>query len=411
MFTAEIIAIGSELLTPLHLDTNSLWLTEKLNEIGIEVKLKTVVGDDEHRLEEAIKEALRRSNILISTGGLGPTEDDITRKVFSRVLKRPLILDEAVLARIRSIFEKRGLKMALNNERQALVLKDATILNNNNGTAPGMLITEADKRIVLLPGPPREMKPMFEAQVVSQLAKLSHGTRVRRKVLKVSGMGESAVDELIAPIYSKYKNPSTTILFTNSEVQVHLTASGHSTEEADVLLQSVSNKLEETLGFNVFSVQGESLEEIVGRWLTIKGYTISTAESCTGGLLSSRLTSIAGSSNYFLQGVVTYSKEAKNRILGIPIELIEEKSAVSAEVAEAMAASIKKLSGSTIGVAITGYAGPTSEGGAPVGLVYVGIANDFEVSHKKFQFPGDRDRVRWLASTAALDLVRRRYLV
>jgi nicotinamide-nucleotide amidase len=412
MLSAEIIAIGSELLTSLHSDTNSLWLTEKLNAIGIEVKLKTIVGDDEPRLEETLRDALRRSPVIISTGGLGPTEDDITRKIFSRVLKRPLILDESILATIRHLFESRGIPMALNNERQALILQDAQVLHNNRGTAPGMLISEGDKRIIMLPGPPREMKPMFEEQVLPVLQKLSHGVRVRRKMLKVSGMGESTVDDLIAPIYSKYKNPATTILFNNTEIQIHLTATAVTDVEADRLLQELSDKIEEKLGFNVFSVQGESMEEIVGRWLTIKQYTIATAESCTGGLIATRLTDVPGSSKYFLQGVVSYSNAAKTDLLGVPAELIAEKDPVSAEVAEAMAAGIKKRSGATIGLSVTGIAGP--EGGTserPVGLVFIGLANDVEVTHKRLQLPGDRERVRWLASSVALDLVRRRYLL
>lgn len=412
MLSAEIIAIGTELLTPFHTDTNSLWLTEKLNSVGIEVKLKTIVGDDESRLEEVLKDALHRSQIIVSTGGLGPTEDDITRKVFARVLKRPLILHEDILANIRRLFESRGMQMALNNERQALVLRDAQVLHNANGTAPGMFIVDNDRRIILLPGPPREMKPIFEQQVLPNLQKLSHGLRVKRKVIKVAGMGESAVDSQIAPIYSRYKNPSTTILFNRTEVQIHLTATATTDAEAELLLGELGERIEEKLEINVFSVQGESLEEIVGRWLTVKQYTIATAESCTGGLIATRLTDIAGSSKYFLQGLVTYSVQSKVDLLGISEALIAEKGVVSAEVAEAMAIGIKKKSGATIGVSVTGIAGP--EGGDsehPVGLVYIGLASDVEVTHKKLQLPGDRERVRWLASNAALDLVRRRYLL
>lgn len=412
MLSAEIIAIGSELLTPLHVDTNSLWLTERLNQIGIEVKLKTVVGDDEPRLEESIRDALRRSQIVISTGGLGPTEDDITRKVFSRVLKRPLILNEEVLAHIRSLFEKRGVRMALNNERQALLLKDSQVLFNDYGTAPGMYIAEGDRRVVLLPGPPREMKPMFEKHVQPLLQKCSYGLRVKRRVLRVTGLTESGLDELIAPIYSKYKNPTTTILFTQSELQVHLTATATGEQEADRLLMELSEKIEERLGFNVFSVQGESLEEVVGYWLKLKGYTVATAESCTGGLIAQRLTSVAGSSAYFLQGAVTYSVQSKIDSLGVDKSLIDEHGVVSAQVAEAMAVGVKRASEATIGLSVTGIAGPESDDSAkPVGLVYIGIANDFEVAHKELKLPGDRERVRWLASTAALDWMRRRYLI
>lgn len=412
MLSAEIIAIGSELLTPLHVDTNSLWLTEKLNQIGIEVKLKTVVGDDELRLEESIRDALRRSQIVIATGGLGPTEDDITRKVFSRVLKRSLILNKDLLAHIRSLFEKRGVRMSPNNERQALLLKDAQVLFNHNGTAPGMYITDGDRRVILLPGPPREMKPMFEQQCLPLLQESSYGLRVKRRVLRITGLTESGLDELIAPIYSRYKNPTTTILFTNSELQVHLTATAAGDQEADRLLMELSEKIEERLGFNVFSVNGESLEEVVGYYLKLKNYTVATAESCTGGLIAQRLTSVAGSSAYFLHGAVTYSIQSKIDLLGVDKALIEEQGAVSAEVAEAMAVGVKRISGTTIGLSVTGIAGPDSDtSGKPVGLVYIGIANDFEVAHKEIRLPGDRERVRWLASTAALDWMRRRYLL
>lgn len=412
MPNAEIIAIGSELLTPFRSDTNSLWLTGELNALGINVRQKSIVGDDEQCLEESLRDALKRSPIIISTGGLGPTEDDITRKVFARVLKRPLVLHHDILDRIRHLFESRGMKMSPNNERQALIPRDAEPLTNNHGTAPGILIREGEQIIAMLPGPPREMKPMFTSFVRPALEPLAGNQRMRTRMLRVSGMGESQVDSLISPIYTRYTNPVTTILFNNTEVELHFTASAPTDGEAEALLDELSFKVEEALGENVFSHRGETLEQIVGLRLTVKGYTIATAESCTGGLVAKRLTDVPGSSKYFLEGVVSYSNEAKTRLLGVPPELIATHGAVSAEVAEAMAQGIKERTGATFGVSITGIAGP--DGGSdekPVGLVYIGLASDFHVKHRKFIFPGDRERIRFLTSQAALDLVRRNYLL
>ncbi|HYL99342.1 MAG TPA: molybdopterin-binding protein, partial [Blastocatellia bacterium] len=276
MLKAEIVAIGSELLTPYRSDTNSLWLTERLNSVGIEVMLKTLVGDDEPRLEEALKDALRRSDVVVSTGGLGPTEDDITRKVFARVTGRQLILDYEVLAEIRRRFESRGYHMTPNNERQALIPNGAEVLPNPNGTAPGIKINHEGKLFVVLPGPPREMKPMFEDYVIPDLEKMSRGVRIFTRTLKVSGLGESAMDDLIAPIYREYSNPTTTILFTDSELEIHLTARAETFERAENLVDELTDKLADKLGDNLYSTNGESLEKVIGERLVLKRYTIAT---------------------------------------------------------------------------------------------------------------------------------------
>ncbi len=412
MFHAEIIAIGSELLTPFRSDTNSLWLTAELNALGIEVRCKTTVGDDELFLEETLRDALRKSPLVITTGGLGPTEDDITRKVVARVMQRPLVLHPELLDRIRRQFADRGLTMPPNNERQALVPRDAEPLNNDYGTAPGLILREGDRMLVVLPGPPREMRPMFTAYVRPKLEPLAGAVRLRTRMLRVAGMGESQVDSLIAPIYTRYTNPTTTILINNTEVEVHFTAKAASDAEADALLDDLVGQVEEALGANVFSHRGETLEQVVGLRLAVRGYTIATAESCTGGLIAKRLTDVPGSSKYFREGVVAYANETKTRLLGVPAELLARQGAVSAEVAEAMAAGVKARAGTTIGVGVTGIAGP--DGGTedkPVGLVYVGVAGDFVVTHRKFILPGDRDRIRHLASQVALDLVRRTFLL
>lgn len=411
MLTAEIIAIGSELLTPDRTDTNSLWLTERLNSIGIEVKLKTIVGDDDARLEEAIKDALRRSTIVITTGGLGPTEDDITRKIAARAMNRRLIFNEKVLEEIRQRFHAFGRSMPEINSRQAMIIEGAEVLSNPNGSAPGMYLEHESRSVVLLPGPPREMKPMFENFVQPKLIARAGDVRVLRRVLRVSGMGESAVDERIAPVYTQYKNPQTTILFNRSEIEIHLTAQAKTETEAELLLDGLAGQIEERLGHSIFAFRGEKMEEVVGLRLAVGGFTLSVAESCTGGLISQRLTDVPGSSVYFMEGVVAYSNEAKTRTLGVDEELIRSHGAVSAEVAEAMAEGIRRRAATDFGLSVTGIAGPyggTEE--KPVGLVYIALSDDAHTEHRKLQLPGDRDLIRWRASQAALDLLRRRLI-
>jgi nicotinamide-nucleotide amidase len=412
MLRAEIIAIGSELLTPYRTDTNSLWLTERLNSVGIEVQLKTVVGDDEAILEESLRDALQRSDVVISTGGLGPTEDDITRKVFARVTGRQLKLDYEVLAAIRERFASRGYQMTPNNERQALILHGGKVLPNPNGTAPGIKLDQEGKLVVLLPGPPRENQPMFDDYVMPDLERMSRGVRITRRVLKVTGLGESALDDMIAPIYKEYTNPMTTILFTDSEIEIHLTASADTAARAEALADELTDKLEEKLGYYVYSTVGESLEEVVGHRLRLKQFTIATAESCTGGLVAERITRVPGSSDYFVGSVVSYTNEVKACLLDVPEAMIELHGAVSGDVAEAMARGVKQRTGATIGVSVTGTAGPGGGTDAvPVGTVYIGLADDVVTSNRRLVLPGDRHLIRWRASTAALEMVRRRYLL
>lgn len=411
MLTAEIIAIGSELLTPDRADTNSLWLTEKLNNIGIEVKLKTIVGDDDARLEETIKDALRRSRFVITTGGLGPTEDDITRKIAARALSRRLMLNEKVLESIREKFQRMGRPMPEINSRQAMIIEGAEVLENPNGTAPGLYLDQDERAIALLPGPPREMRPMFENFVLPKLIARAGDVRVARRILRVAGLGESAVDERIAPVYTQYKNPQTTILFNQSEIEIQLTAQAKTEQDAELLLDGLAGQIEERLGDAIFAFRGETMEEVVGLRLAVKGFTLAVAESCTGGLISERLTKVSGSSVYFMEGVVTYSNDAKIRSLGVDANLIAARGAVSAEVAEAMADGVRRRADTDFGISVTGIAGPgggTEE--KPVGLVYIALADDAHVEHRKLMLPGDRHLIRWRASQAALDLLRRRLL-
>jgi nicotinamide-nucleotide amidase len=412
MLSAEIIAVGSELLTPNKTDTNSLWLTEKLNEAGIDVKLKTIVGDDPLRLEEAVRDALKRSDVVITTGGLGPTEDDVTRQVAARALDRELVYHEELETVLRERFSRWGREMPEINKRQAFVIDGARVLPNPNGSASGMSVKLDDgKLLVVLPGPPRELKPMFETYVFPELGGLAGETVFRKKILKVSGLGESAVDEAIAPVYTNYKNVQTSVLFNKSEVEIHLTAQAKNKAEADRLNAGLAEKIVEKLGIAVFSTDGEEMEEVIGRLLAEKKKTLSVAESCTGGLIGQRLTDVAGSSAYFIEGVIAYANEAKIRTLGVARELIETYGAVSAETAEAMAAGMLKRAGTDYAISVTGIAGPT--GGSeekPVGTVFIGYADRERVKSLKLVLPGDRYLVRWRSSQAALDYLRRQIL-
>ncbi|MEP6703735.1 MAG: competence/damage-inducible protein A, partial [Acidobacteriota bacterium] len=338
MLTAEIIAVGSELLTPEKTDTNSLWLTEKLMNIGVEVKLKTIVGDDESRLEETIRDALKRSDVVITTGGLGPTEDDVTRPVSARAAGRELVYHDELEAHLRERFRAWGREMPEINKRQAFVIEGASVLPNPNGSAVGMMLEDDGKFLVVLPGPPREMQPMFANHVLETLRSVAGNISAVRRVLRVSGMGESAVDERIAPIYKTYPSVQTSILFNRTEIEIHLFAYAKSELEGTQVLDELAAKLAENLGIALFATNGETMEEVVGNLLKQRNETLSVAESCTGGLIGMRLTDVAGSSAYFLEGMITYSNEAKIRALGVPAEILDEHGAVSSQTAEAMAA-------------------------------------------------------------------------
>ena len=411
MLSAEIIAVGSELLTPERTDTNSLWLTEKLMEIGIEVKLKTIVGDDEPRLEETIRDALKRSEIVITTGGLGPTEDDVTRQVSARSAGRRLVYHDDLETELRERFRRWGREMPEINKRQAFVIDGADVLPNPHGSAVGMMLRDGDKFLIVLPGPPREMKPMFENFVFDSLKSVAGSVIVVRRVLRVSGMGESAVDELIAPIYKSYPSVQTSILFNRTEIEIHLAVTASSVPDGEKVLDELVARLAERLGPALFATDGETMEEVVGRLLTERGETLSVAESCTGGLIGMRLTEVSGSSKYFLEGAVTYSNEAKTRTLGVPPEILAEHGAVSSETAEAMADGIRRRADADYAVAVTGIAGP--DGGTeekPVGTVFIGYADRSRTKSLKLILPGDRHLIRWRSSQAALDYLRRQII-
>ncbi|MBZ5680163.1 MAG: competence/damage-inducible protein A [Acidobacteriia bacterium] len=412
---AEIIAVGSELLTPFRTDTNSLYLTEQLNQLGVEVIFKSIVGDNLRRLVAAAQHALYRSDIVLFSGGLGPTEDDLTREAVAEALGLGLKRDAEILKRLEERFAARGWKMAPNNAKQADVLDGATLLPNANGTAPGQWLSGKfdgrERLVVLLPGPPHELKALFEAEVRERLRSKVPPASLATRVLKVAMLGESAVDARVAPIYKRYPDVDTTILAGAGEIQLHFKTCAPTREAAQQRADEVAGAVEDELDDAVFSRNGESLEQIVGYWLQMRNATLAVAESCTGGLLAERITSVSGSSRYFLGGAIVYSNELKSDLAGVPADMIERHGAVSREVAAALAEGIRYRCESTLGVGITGVAGPT--GGTPekpVGLVFHAVASDSGTEVVQRNFPGDRKRVRWLASTMALDLVRRKLM-
>ena len=411
----EIIAIGSELLTPFRQDTNSLFLTERLNQLGVQVLFKTIVGDRREHLVDALRIALGRTDIIVTMGGLGPTVDDLTREAVADALDVSLKRNSDIIAQLYASFAARRMQMTENNSRQADVVTGAVILENANGTAPGQWIDTVyeghRKLILMLPGPPSEIKPLFDAQCMQRLRDTIPLRHIAQRTLKAAMIGESAADARIAPIYQQYPDVQTTILAHMGDIQLDLICSKSSLPIAQSRVDEVAERIEEELDDLIYSSQGESLEEIVLLYLDMRGMTLSVAESCTGGLLAQRLTSIAGSSRSFLGGAVVYSNELKTAFADVPAEMIEQNGAVSREVAAALAEGIRKRCGSALGVGITGIAGPS--GGTeekPVGLVYIALSDGKRTEVVERRYGGDRERIRFLSSHQALDLVRRRLM-
>jgi nicotinamide-nucleotide amidase len=412
---AEIIAVGSELLTPHRQDTNSLYLTEKLNELGVEVRYKGVVGDDAEGLTAAAKLAMRRSDIIIFTGGLGPTEDDLTRESVADALGLKLQRDSAILAKLEERFAKRGMKMAANNAKQADVISSAAALPNPLGTAPGQWIAGKydgrERILMLLPGPPYELRALFEGECMSRLRTRIPMQHIATRTLKLAMIPESQVDARVAPIYKTFTDVETTILAGGGEIQLHLRCRKDSQADADSRVEDLAEKIQDELGDAVFSSRGETIEQIVSYLLQMRSMTLATAESCTGGLLAERITSLGGSSRYFLGGAVVYSNELKTQFANVPKALIDQHGAVSREVAASMAEGIRKRCLSSYGVGITGVAGPG--GGSeqkPVGLVYIALAGEEGTQVVERNFPGDRKRIRQFATQQALEMIRRALL-
>lgn len=409
---AEIIAIGSELLTPQRLDTNSLFLTEQLNALGVELVAKHVVGDDRARLSAAIAAAVERSEFVFLSGGLGPTEDDVTREAAAAALGRGLEFSEAEERVLIQRFAQIRRPMAENNRRQVYVVAGAEVLPNPHGTAPGQLCGTQRGALFLLPGPPREFKAMVTGQVVPRLKAILPPRVIRVRSFRIAGMGESQLDALIAPVYSQYRNPTTTVLSSIGDLWVNLYAQCDTESEAEGLLREVGDPIAELLGDRVYSTRAEdTLEIVVGRLLRQSKATVATAESCTGGWLAARLTEHAGSSDFFVASFVTYDDRRKVSLLGVPAALIEKHTAVSEEVAQAMCIAARERTGATYALSTTGYAGPGGGTGEnPVGTVYIGLATPSGARTAQLRYGMDRARIRALAVQAALDLLRRELL-
>lgn len=409
--SAAIIAVGSELLTPHKTDTNSLYVTEVLNDLGIAVAFKSIVGDSRAELTANVAHALSRHRILILTGGLGPTDDDLTREVVAAHLGLPLTQDAAIVEALERRFAARGWKMPAVNLRQAQVPAGAVVLDNPNGSAPGLWIAHGDRVIALLPGPPREMKPMMDGEVRRRLASIAGDLRLHRRLIHVSGKGESLVEEIVQPIYSRWLEQSppieTTILAGLGQVELHLVTQSADGATASRQLDDAVLQLVKVLGEDLVSTDGRVLEAVTGDLLRKRGWWVAFAESCTGGLATSRMTDIPGSSDYVERSVVAYSNRAKIELLDVPASVIAQHGAVSEQVALAMAAGIRRRAGVNVGVGITGIAGPG--GGSeekPVGTVCIAVeSGDSQV--RTFRFPGGRKMVKAMSANWAIDMLRR----
>lgn len=410
--SAAIIAVGSELLTPHKTDTNSLYVTEVLNDLGIAVAFKAIVGDSRAELTAHIAHALSMHPILILTGGLGPTDDDLTREVVAAHLGLPLEDDPAILEAIERRFASRGWKMPAVNRRQAQVPHGAIVLQNPHGTAPGLWIKHGDRKVALLPGPPREMKPMMDGEVRRRLSAVAGDVRLHRRMIRVSGKGESLVEEIVQPIYSRWLDQDprieTTILAGLGQVELHLVSQSADQSLASSQLDRAVSELAQALGEDLVSTDGTVLEAVVGDVLRARGWWVAFAESCTGGLATSRMTDIPGSSDYVERSIVAYSNRAKIELLDVPEALIVQHGAVSEPVALAMAAGIRRRAGVNVGVSITGIAGPG--GGSeqkPVGTVCIAVDGGGGSKVRTFRFPGGREMVKAVSANWAIDMLRR----
>ncbi|MGC9199809.1 MAG: competence/damage-inducible protein A [Acidobacteriaceae bacterium] len=415
---AEIIAVGSELLTPHRQDTNSLYLTSVLNDLGVAVAFKTIVGDHREHLTSAIQIALSRADILLFSGGLGPTEDDLTRECVAQALQLPLYRNPELLETLRQRFAARNLPMTENNHHQADQIQGATILPNRNGSAPGQwldILYNGHRRLIaLLPGPPTELQPLFAAECKPRLAAALPPSHLARRQLRMTLIPESLVDARCAPIYKTFSDVETTILAGNAEIQLHFSCIKPTRDEAEARVEAAADAVSREMGDDVFSSGGESLEEILLLMLGVRHHTLAVAESCTGGLIGKRLTSIPNSSRVFLGGAVAYSNRSKTALADVPAYLIDEHGAVSEAVARALAEGIRRRIGSSLALSVTGIAGPAAPRGPdsqkPVGLVYVALTDGKDTQVKELNIRGDRERIRIWAAQHALEMLRRRLL-
>ncbi len=411
---AEIVAIGTELLLGQNVDTNSSWIAQQLALLGVDVYGFQAVGDNEKRLESALKLACERSNVVLTTGGLGPTVDDVTRKVIARLAQKQLVFHEDIAKAIEQRFARfrPGKPFPKVNLNQAFIPQGAAVVPNANGTAPGFIIKVGKSQLACLPGVPSEMKAMFEETIKPFLKSLSPGgTVIKSRVYRTTGIDESALNEKIADIFESSTNPTIGVLAHWEGVDIRLSAKAESVEKADALIEELGKVLTTRLPNYIYGWNHDGLETIVGQMLTTRHMTLATAESCTGGLIAHRVTQVSGSSNYFLRGYVVYSNEAKDEALKVDPQLIRQKGAVSKEVAEVLATNVRKAAKADIGLSTTGIAGPT--GGSsekPVGLVYIGLSDEQSTQAFEFRFTGSRETVKKRASQAALELLRRHCL-
>lgn len=407
---AELLSVGTELLLGDIVNTNAQYIAKELASIGINVFYQTVVGDNPERLKSAYKIAVDRADIVITTGGLGPTKDDLTKEVAAEYFHRKLVLDEKSLDEIMNFFKKTNRIPSENNKKQAYFPEGSKIIENPNGTAPGCIIEENNKIVILMPGPPREMKPMLDNSIIPYLKNFQKGILVS-KVLRINGLGESRVDSMLGDILDR-QNPTVAPYAKNNEVHLRITARANTKEEALKLIEPTEKEIRSILGdINVYGINGETLEAVASKMLIHNKMTISTAESCTGGFVAGTLINYPGISEVFLEGAVTYSNEAKMKRLGVKEETLNKFGAVSSQCAAEMAEGIAKNAGTDVGISTTGIAGPG--GGTedkPVGLVYMGVYIKGKVITNKVVFSGDRAKVRESATYTVIDMLRRQII-
>ncbi|HHU63560.1 MAG TPA: competence/damage-inducible protein A [Clostridiales bacterium] len=402
----EIISVGTELLLGQIANTNAQYISQALSKIGVNVYFHTVVGDNPQRIKDCFKRAYDRSDLVIITGGLGPTSDDITKEVLAEFFGVPLVINEECERNIKEFFKKIGKPCTANNLKQAYILQGATVIPNNNGTAPGILYKKNEKLFFLLPGPPDEMKGMIDRFVLPYLAK-SNNSIIKSKVLKIIGIGESSVEEMLKDIITSQKNPTIAPLAGGGEVTIRITAKAENEEEGNILIKETEHLIRKRLKNNIYGQDDDTIEQVVVNELKALGYMLSIAESCTGGLVANLITNVPGASHIFDRGFITYSNESKVELLGVPREIIEKNGAVSPQTAKAMAEGLLSRTSSNMALAVTGIAGPG--GGTPekpVGLVYVAVADRSQTRVSRFNFVGNRQRNKLMTAKYALNTLR-----
>ena len=407
---AEILAVGTEILLGDIVNTNAQYIAQGLAELGIDVFYQTVVGDNPDRMKTAMNIAFERADIIITTGGLGPTGDDLTKEIGAEYFGRKLILDEKALDRIKKFFDKMKRPMTDNNVKQAMVPVNSTVMYNENGTAPGIIIEDNNKILIMMPGPPKEMKPMFSKQVKPYLASKQNHTLVSR-TLRIAGVGESAMESMVRDMIDRQSNPTIAPYAKDTESILRITASAKTTEEAEKIIEPIAEEIYRRFGDSVYAEGETSIQETVAKILIDKKFTIAVAENCTGGLVAAKLIEYPGISEVLLEGAVTYSNEAKKRRLGVKDETLSAYGAVSAETAAEMAKGIAMTSGADIGVSTTGVAGPGPSEGKPEGLVYVGVYIGGKSYVKELHLAGKRNVIRERAAYSALDFLRRKLIL